>query len=357
MLSGGAQQQLTYLSAEQKRLGRDVHVAFLHEGPKRVLLEATGATIHRLTARGNHDPFLFVRICRLLERLKPDVVQTWLLQMDTLGGAAAMWKGVPWVLSERGSAQAYPRRLKFTLREWTARHVDAVVSNSLAGDHYWAERIGPGVLRRVVRNGIPLEAIQAASPVSNERAGVRPERGMILYVGRFSPEKNLENLIPALGIAASRNAAVAYLCGDGTHEAETRSLIARLGLEESVRFIGYVDDVWGWMKRADVFVSVSHYEGHPNTVLEAAACGTPLVLSEIAEHREFLDDSAALFVDRFDPNAITDAIDLSLREPGATRARTEAARRAVERFSIGEMARQYDGVYGEVLARRGRDAS
>lgn len=352
MLSGGAQQQLTYLSAEQERLGLDVHVAFLHDGPKRALLEATGATIHRLTAKGNHDPFLFIKICALLERIKPDVVQTFLLQMDTLGGAAARWKGAPWVLSERGSAQAYPRGLKIALRNWAARHADAVVSNSQAGDQYWASRVGPGVVRRVVRNGIPLAAVHAAPPVPDERAGLRPDQRMILYAGRFSPEKNLETLIPALGLATGRLPAVAFLCGDGTHEAEARALIAGLGLEARVRFIGYVGDVWSWMKRADVFVSVSHYEGHPNTVLEAAACGAPLVLSEIPQHREILDDSAAFFVDRSSQVAIADAVENVLRNPVEAKRRAEAARAAVALLSVEAMARGYDELYREVLERR-----
>jgi glycosyltransferase involved in cell wall biosynthesis len=353
MLSGGAQQQLTYLAAEQKRLGRDVHVAFLHDGPKRALLEATGVTIHRLTAKGNHDPFLFARVCALVERQRPDVVQTWLLQMDTLGGAAARWKGVSWVLSERGSTQAYPRNLKMSLRAFAARRADAIVSNSQAGDRYWASRVGPSVVRRVIRNGVPFGAIQAAPVLSDEGGGLRPAQRMILYVGRFSPEKNLENLIPALGLAAARNAVRAYLCGDGTHEAEARSLVARLGLEESVRFIGYVDDVWSWMKRADVFVSVSHYEGHPNTVLEAAVCGCPLVLSDIPEHREVLKDSEAVFVERTSPMAIADAIEKVLRNPVEAKSRVEAAGAAVASLSVEAMARSYDEVYREVLKRRG----
>jgi glycosyltransferase involved in cell wall biosynthesis len=211
-------------------------------------------------------------------------------------------------------------------------------------------------LRRVVRNGIPLDAIGAAAPASDERAGLRAGERMILYAGRLSPEKNLENLIPALGAAAAANGAIAFLCGDGTHQEEARTLVARLGLPDRVRLIGYVDDVWSWMKRADVFVSLSHYEGHPNTVLEAAACGAPLVLSDIPQHREILEASAAVLVDRFDRVAVAQAVTDCLRDPGAARTRAQAARRAVEPLSIGAMAGAYDGVYRDVLARRGRSA-
>jgi glycosyltransferase involved in cell wall biosynthesis len=351
MLAGGAQQQLTYLAAEQVRLGHDVHVGFLHDGPKRVLLDATGAKVERFTARGNHDPRLFLRIRSLIRRLRPDVVQTWLVQMDVLGGAAALATRTPWVLSERVSGDAYGPDAKSALRAWLARRADVVVSNSRKGDRYWAATT-PAVPRRVVRNGIPLGAIDAVAPVSDERTGLRAGERMILYAGRLNPQKNLENLIPALGAATAAGASVAFLCGDGTHEAQARARVSALGLGGRVRVMGFVDDVWSWMKRADVFVSISHFEGHPNTVLEAAASGAPLVLSDIPEHREVLDEAGALFVDRTSQDAIAAALEGVLRDPADARRRAQAARTAVETLSVEAMARGYDEVYADALAHR-----
>ncbi len=56
--------------------------------------------------------------------------------------------------------------------------------------------------------------------------------------------------------------------------------------------------VWALMKKASVFVSLSAYEGCPNTVMEAMACGCPIIVSDIPEHREILDEQSALFVTR-----------------------------------------------------------
>jgi glycosyltransferase involved in cell wall biosynthesis len=273
--------------------------------------------------------------------------------MDVLGGVAARVAGCGWVLSDRASAKHYPVGPKADLRSFIARGADAIVSNSTEGDRYWASRAGRAVLRRVVRNGLPSQAIQAAVPVSDSTTGLRPGEKMILYAGRFSPQKNLDGLVPALGLATERIPAVAFLCGDGTHEAETRRLIATLGLEARVRLIGYVGEVWSWMRRADVFISVSHYEGHPNTVLEAAASGCPLVLSDIPEHREMLTELEAVFVDRTSPGAIADALVQVVREPAEAKRRVDAARAAVASLSVEAMARSYDEVYREILGRRG----
>lgn len=339
--------------AEQGRTGLDVHVAYLHPGPKLPLFEKTGAALHRFAASGNHEPGLFFEMYRLVRKLEPDIVQTWLLQMDIVGGLVSLGRRHPWVLTERTSGRHYTSGLKTAIRALVGSRADAIVSNSEVGDAYWSARGGTTALRRVIRNAVPIEEVRMAAPRSEGSLNLPEGHLMVLYAGRLSPEKNLEMLVSALGEIARRLPVTSFLCGDGTHEPEVHSLITRLGLERVVRLVGYVDDVWSWMNRADVFVSVSHYEGHPNTVLEAAACGVPLVLSEIPEHREILDSSAALFVDRFDPAAIAAALEVSLRDPAAARKRAEAARRAVEPLSITAMARQYDEVYRDVLARRG----
>src|SRR6185436_12110902 len=97
---------------------------------------------HRIEGLGNHDPRLLVRLVRLLRRARPDVVQTWLTQMDVLGGLAARLVGRPWILSERASALAYPPGLKIRLRERIGRTADAIVSNSAGGDRYWERLVG-----------------------------------------------------------------------------------------------------------------------------------------------------------------------------------------------------------------------
>ena len=350
--SGGAQQQLSYLAREQRRNGHDVGIVFLGDGPKRARMEASGAWLHQIAGLGNHDPRIALRLHALLRNRRPDVVQTWLLQMDVMGGLAARWADRAWILSERASGPAYPSGLKVALRARVARHADAIVSNSDAGDRYWASAVGPRVLRKVVRNGIPEDDIAAAPRVAETVVGLPPGHKMVLHAGRFDPQKNLETLVPALAALAERIPATSFLCGDGVTEAETRRQIAERGLDRVVRAVGYVDEVWGWMKRADAFVSVSHFEGHPNAVLEAAACGCPLVLSDIPEHREILNESQAVFVSKDSPAAVTDAIENVLRHPEGARTRAEAARAQVASLSCGTMARRYDEIYREVIARR-----
>ncbi len=73
------------------------------------------------------------------------------------------------------------------------------------------------------------------------------------------------------------------------------------------------------MKVARVFVSPSRFEGHPNVVLEAIACGTSLIVSDIPEHREFLDPSCAVLVSPDDVTGLTAAIEAALSDPESFR--------------------------------------
>ena len=101
-----------------------------------------------------------------------------------------------------------------------------------------------------------------------------------------------------------------------------------------------------------MFVSVSYLEGQPNAVIEAMACGCPLVVSDIPMHREFLDESCALFVDPDDPAAIAAAIGSCLADAEAARARSRAARERAAGWTVSGMAHSYDRVYAECLERR-----
>jgi len=115
---------------------------------------------------------------------------------------------------------------------------------------------------------------------------------------------------------------------------------------------GYVDDVWSWMKRANVFVSIGLFEGRPNSVLEAMACGCPLVVSDVPAHREFLTGDMARLVDPCDRHEVADALIDVLTNRDAALGRAANARRAVEQWAIAPIAREYDRVYRTVLASR-----
>ena len=356
MEGGGAERQLTYLAKELAREGCEVHVALTRGGVNLRSLEDSGATIHQLGPCGTHDPRLFARLVRTIATVAPEIVHCWLLQMELLGGVAATAAGIPWLLAERSSVHAYPRTLKNFLRVRVATLASGIMSNSTGGDQYWDEHTKGAVRRYIVPNALPLDEIGAAPVATSEDACLTSGDACVLYAGRLDAGKNAESLIRAFSLVRSARPFRALLCGEGPLWSHVEHLIGTYGLEERVRLVGYVPNLWSLMKRADVLVSPSRFEGSPNVVLEAMACGCPLIASDIRAHREILDDQSAVFFDANDAGALADQIDAVLGDPESASRRARTAQARAERYALPHIVQEYLSVYQDVLSRRGRRA-
>ena len=350
LAGGGAERQIAYLASGQRERGCEVHVGIFRDGINRERLERAGAVIHEILSTGNYDPRLVLRTMRLIRNVRPAIVQTWLTQMDVIGGAASIVTRTPWVISERSSAANYPRNAKHRLRRFLGRFAAAIVANSEGGFSFWGDMPGPA--RFVVPNALPLEEIATAPRDASDFGGSR----VILFAGRLDVEKNLSNLVAALSDVLSQRDAIALLCGAGPKEDDVRRQIEQTGCADRIRLLGYSDRVWSLMKRADLLVAASWWEGHPNVVIEGAAAGCPLVLSDIPAHRECLGEDAALYAPPADAKALADAILRTLDDPAAARARAERARSIAATWSVERAATGYLHVY-EQIERGGASAS
>ncbi len=341
---GGAERQLAYLAQGLGELGCDVHAGSVTGGVNLPRFEAAGATAHPIAANGNYDPLLLPRVARLIRSLRPDIVETWLTQMDVIGGAAVSLTSVPWIITEQASG-AYPHDIRHTLRRGFGRFADAIVANSQGGAAAWS---GSPAVKYVIPNAVAIEEIEAAPRDETDYGHAE----VILFVGRLDPEKNIGNLIDALAEVVVHRDAVALLCGDGPWREEARARIEALGCNDRIVLFGYTDRVWSLMKRAAVMVSVSWAEGRPNVVTEAAVAGCPLVLSDIPAHREFLDDAAAWYAPPDAPHAVAAAIERALTDTAGSAARAARAKEIVSGWSIRNIAAKYLRVYEDLLARK-----
>ena len=349
---GGAERQFSYLAPELARMGHDVHVAYSKDGIHKP--ELPGVVLHRLKARSNYDPYVLWQLVWLIRRIKPDIIHTWILQMDVLGGMAAGLYRIPWIFREPSSALAYPLTWKNRLRVRIGSGAGAIVSNSSGGDEYWKTQL-PYSRRYFVPNGLPVHEIDrtvAALPPGLAKT----EAPIVLYVGRLTSDdsatKNLKVFLETLACVRQQQNVLGILCGQGPQGSELELLRDELGLDTDVHFTGHLPaaSIWALMKKASVFVSLSAYEGCPNTVMEAMACRCALVLSDIPAHREILDESCAFFVDPSNIQQTADTIVQVLTNVDASKTRAMIGRQKTQEWSIAEMARNYERVYSEVIS-------
>lgn len=351
MGSGGAERQLAFLSSGLIADGFENHAAFVYPGENSDRLRATGTVLHRIDAAHKYDIRVLPRLFAIARRLKPDVIHTWLAQMDIAGGITAELLRVPWVLSERSAAENYPLTLLYAARALVGRRASVIVANSAGGALYWQRKVDNATIR-VIDNGVAVGAIEKAVTARGDTLGIADDEIVILHVGRLSAEKNLESLIDAMWRLVGSRPAHLVLCGDGPLEAPLRTRTRERGLESRVHFAGFVDDVWSWLRRANVYVSVSRHEGHPNATLEAMAASVPIVLSDMPAHRAIADETSSIFVPLDGVEAIAEGLNAALRGDGSVRERVAAARRRVERYSLKRMVSEYEAVYRELTARR-----
>lgn len=308
---------------------------------------APSTVVHRIPQHGRYDFRAAFSLAALMGRLRPLVVQTWLTKMDLLAGAAALARAVPWVGTERSSEMAYPPALQNRLRAMLIPRADALVANSRGGLEVWKRAAGRQV-QRIIPNAVPSFADVA--PGLPADIAIDPDTPLVVYAGRVIEGKGLTTLLRSMIDVRREISASLLICGSGERLDHYQHLAGELGLGDAAVFAGYVSDVAPVLRRADVFVSLSRFEGLPNAVQEAMACGTPLVVSDIPAHREFLDESTARLVACGDVAGTAAAILDCLRDRGAARARADEALRRTEAWSPELVAAQYDALYRQCLA-------
>jgi glycosyltransferase involved in cell wall biosynthesis len=148
------------------------------------------------------------------------------------------------------------------------------------------------------------------------------EAGLIVSIGRLSPEKNHSLLLRALARVDPRRAWRLAVVGDGAERAALEREAHTLGLGDRVTWVGYDADPFRWMMRASLVVCSSRYEGLGNVIIEALACGTPVVSTDCPYGpREILQDGQfGTLVPLNDAGAMARAISAALDAPVDRRA-------------------------------------
>jgi glycosyltransferase involved in cell wall biosynthesis len=302
---------------------------------------------------------------RFLAATRPDLIVTFLSYLSVLSAAAAARTGARVVFNQQTPISAFltdrdyhwrrpwHRRFFSLASRFGYRRADAVVATSIgvAADLTDAFGVAPGRIH-IVHNPIDLEAIGQAStePLDrvHERAWTRP---VIVAAGRLADAKNYPLLLDALAVLRRTVPARLFILGEGERESAMREQIARLGLDDAVVLCGFQRNPWKFIARADVFALSSRYEGFGNVLVEAMACGVPVVATGSPGTREIVTDGAdGLLVERHEPAELAGALERVLTDDGLRRTMAEQSRIKARRFALPTVAAAYARVFEAVLA-------
>lgn len=349
---GGVERIRLVLAHEFAKLGHKVEFVLMRaEGELLPEAQAAFTVVDLACPRARNLPSV---LSRYLRRRRPDILLAAMWPLTTVAPLAQKISGhqCKVLVSEHGilSAQyaAWGRLHRLALRSSMAfgyRMADARigVSRGVAEDMAKLAGIVSGKIN-VIHNPVPPREQPSGTDLQEAEAlwGTQPG-GRIVHVGRFKAVKNHPLLLQAFARVTNPEARL-MLIGSGQEEADLRALAAELGIADRVIFAGFRPDPTPFYQTADLFVLSSNFEGFGNVIVEALACGTPVVSTDCPSGpAEILENGRyGRLVPVNDPSALAEAIEAALAE---TPNKAQLQQRAAE-FSPAIAARQYLDLMG-----------
>jgi 1,2-diacylglycerol 3-alpha-glucosyltransferase len=217
------------------------------------------------------------------------------------------------------------------------KRCDLVISPS-AGIEVVMRDLGVEAPIKVIPNGVEIEPFRnPIKQLTRADVGLPDDAVVLIYLGRLSPEKNLNTLLQAfLGVAAAGPNVVLALVGDGPDVESLRQQASESGLGERVKFLGKVpySDVPAYYKLADAFVTASETEVHPLSLIEAMAAGLPAVGMSSPGVGDTIVDGVNGLLSRPDLAAFTAKLMLLVVNTEARRAMAERAEADALQYDI-----------------------
>jgi glycosyltransferase involved in cell wall biosynthesis len=283
LAGGGAERVLsTILNATGDWAERyELHLALLDD-ETRVYSIAPHVTVHQLDC-GHRLGASVVQLRRLVARLRPVATLSFLTRANVANAAAMAGRGRPWLISERvntsahlgsGRAAIFSRAL-VRLSYPRASHVIAV-SEGVVDDlaiHFAVAR------DRMSAIANPVDHSRIAA-LAAEDVEIEVTADDVVAAGRLVPNKNFAMLLDAF--AASHIDGRLILMGEGPERATLELQASRLGIADRLVMPGFVANPFAVLARAGLFALPSNAEGFPNGLVEAMACGLPVVATNCA---------------------------------------------------------------------------
>jgi glycosyltransferase involved in cell wall biosynthesis len=286
-----------------------------------------------------------VRVCcrlrRTLRLLEPDAVLSVMTPVTLLSAAAMLfWKDAPPLFARESMDYSFVgrswKRLFFVAYMALAfMRCRAVVCLAHQMRDSLVRRFHvPRSLIRVIANPVDIDRCLALAEEDIHDKHYRVDkRPLVVMCARLDDQKDYRTALLALREVNKVMACRFLGIGDGRQRQELLDLRKTLGLTECVDLPGAISNPMPFIARADAFVLSSFYEGFPNVILEAMACGTPVVSTDCPSGpRELIEDGrTGLLVPVADPNAMASAIVHILHHPDLGARMAQAARENVQR--------------------------
>ena len=364
----GAEKQMTLLAKGLPRDRFESHVAVLtRTGPLAAELEAADIPYTLINKKAKIAPVAWARLLRLIRKIKPDIVHTWLFAGNSYGRAAALACKVPVVIAGERCVDPWKGRSHFIIDRYLAKKTDAIVTNSNGVVDFYSQNGIDADKFEVIPNAVVLPTQNDKSvgtltrPQVFEELGIAPAKHLIGMVARLWPQKRITEAIWAADMLKFAGEDFQFVIfGDGPQADELVRYRNSICINDRVHLLGHRSDVARFMPHFDLLWCTSAYEGQSNSILEAMSFGVPVIASDIPGNRDLVEHEVTGFLtsecgDDFRRRSrilVRRTTQLFENPAQRTELGQAAAKRIAEHFSLEQMISRHAEFYEKTLARK-----
>jgi len=344
LVLAGAEMMCASLSLELKKRGIPILVVsmFNQQTSLTSLLEQNGVKIIYLDKHLGFDPRMIIKLKKIFDEEKPDIVHTH-LDCIKYAAIAAHISTVPRLIHtvhNMAEKEAAGIVQKFNYFLFKFYHIVPValspeVQDSIVSTYKLNKKNIP-----IIFNGIDLSKCIVKQSYSANKL-------TFVHVGRFAKQKNHEMLIDAFSQYSKSNPSTElWLIGEGELFETILEKSKKLGIEDKVVFWGKRKDVLDIICNADVFVLPSLYEGVPISIIEAMGTALPIIATDVGGIASMLDDTSGILIN-CNKGELVKAMEKMEEESTREKLGQNAIKIASEKFSIEIMVNKYIEIYSK----------
>ena len=324
--------------------------------------------IYDMNKQPGKDLMVYYRLWKIFRQIKPDIVHT--RNLSALEAQLpAFLAGVPVrIHGEHGrdvhDLDGHNKRYQ-KLRKLFSCIVDHYIPLSQDLKNYLTQKVGINKAKiTTICNGVDISKFNIDNNINVNHLDIpdgfiKPDTIIIGTVGRLEKVKDQMNLLKAFVLLVKQTEGIntdikLIMVGDGSQRAALEKIIAKENLQEKVWLTGARNDVAALMHIMSIFVLPSLAEGISNTILEAMACGLPVIATDVGGNSELVDNKqTGWIVPRSDPVAIKEKCLQYIKQPELLEQHSRLSRQRIEQlFSIDTMVNNYNNVYTALITQK-----
>lgn len=365
---GGAQTTLRKVATRSADYGFDSLVVSLtdHGHVGKELNEAWGIPVIALNMKPSRpDLISFLRLCAVIRRHRPALVQTWMYHADLMGGLANRFVGGPpllWNIRQSNLDTRFSKKMTIWTAKVSARLSRYLPEKIICGSES-ARKVHTALGYQSAKMTVILNGVDVLlfTKDPHARSRLRTQIGadagtpIIGYAARWDSQKDHACFVRAAHLLRKRCPDVRFiLCGDGITKSnvELARWIHDAKINSCTHLLGRRDDMHEVYPAFDIATSSARYgEGFPNVLVEALACGVPCASTDVGDSSTVVGNAGRI-VPISDAEALALAWEelLSLPRESWSALQETARRRATECFDLNKMVDRYYSIYEALMA-------